>query len=108
MPSPTAASRVIHRLVDPADLLDRDAQRGEVAVLAGPAVLLGEVRPRPKPSFPIFRTRSTGKWWSRSHWAAWGAISPLRELADAATELFVLTGQLERHAGHGNPVVSDC
>ena len=34
-----------HRLVDAADLLDRHAQAGEVAVLAGAAVLLGSGEP---------------------------------------------------------------
>jgi hypothetical protein len=66
-----------HRLVDATDLLDRETQAREGAVLArepGAAVLLGVVSPN-SPSSPILCTTSVGKWCSRSHWAACGAIS---------------------------------
>ena len=67
--------RDAHRLVDAADLLDREAEAGEVAVLAAaPPYSSGAVSPN-SPSSPIFCTTSTGKWWSRSHCAACGAIS---------------------------------
>ena len=91
-----------HRLVDAAELLDRDAEAGEVAVLAGAAVLLGAVRPN-SPSLPICCTTSTGKWWSRSHCAACGAISAsansrtLRRNSRAR-------GQLERHELMHSPI----
>ena len=86
-----------HRLVDAAELLDRDAEAGEVAVVAGAAVLLGggeaeepelahllhDVDREVVLAVPLRRVRRD---------------LGLRELADAATELLVLTGQLERHA----------
>ena len=65
----------------------------------------GAVSPN-SPSLPIFCTTSTGKWWSRSHCAAYGAISASRELADALAELLVLTGQLVtvRGGAHGGQI----
>ena len=91
-----------HRLVDAADLLDRDAQAGEVAVLAGAAVLLGRGEAEePEPAHLLHHV----------HREVVVAV-PLRgvrgdlglgELADAAAELFVLSGQLERHGDHASP-----
>ena len=83
-----------HRLVDPADLLDRDAEAGEVAVLAGAAVLLG---------------RGEAEQPERAHLAHHVdrevvVAVPLRrvrrdlglgEVADGTAELLVLAGQLE-------------
>ncbi len=61
------------RLVDPAEFLDGHAQRREVRAPA-PPYSSGTTRPN-RPSSPIARTTSTGKWWSRSHCATCGAIS---------------------------------
>ena len=78
MPRPTAASSVMpidwstrpissmarHRLVKPPSSPARPA----------PPYSSGAVRPI-SPRSPIFLTTSVGKWWSRSHCAACGAIS---------------------------------
>ena len=73
MPSPTAASRVM-----PIDWSTRPissmATHRLVKSPSAPPYCSGAVSPN-RPSEPIFCTTSTGKWWSRSHWAAWGAIS---------------------------------
>ena len=49
-----------HRLVDAADLLDRDAEAGEVAVLAGAAVLLGRGEARTGRACPSAARRRPG------------------------------------------------
>ncbi len=87
------------RLVDAADLLDRDAEAGEVAVLAGAAVLLGcgeaeqperahlahHVDREVVVAVPLGRVRrDLGR----------------REVADGTAELLVLAGQLKSHGGH--------
>ena len=78
MPRPTAASSVI-----PIDWSTRPissiARQSEVKPPSSPAMPAppnssGAVRPI-SPRAPIFWTTSVGKWWSRSHCAAWGAIS---------------------------------
>ena len=75
MPRPTAASRVM-----PIDWSTRPISSIATHRLVKspssptPPYSSGAVRPI-SPSLPICRTTSTGKWWSRSHWAAWGAIS---------------------------------
>jgi hypothetical protein len=95
-----------HRLVDPAQLLDRHAQAGEVAVLAGAAVLLRSGQPeQPELAHLLHHV-------DREVVVA----VPLRgvrrdlgvgELADAAAELFVLAGQLVAHASMLTRMVSD-
>ena len=76
------------RLVDAAELLDRDAQRGEVA---RPRRRTPRARSgRTGPSSPIACTTSTGKWCSRSHCATCGAISRLGEVAHDLAEGLVL------------------
>ena len=94
--------RDAHRLVDATDLLDGDAQRGEAAVLAGHpgaaellrsgeahqaerAHLLHDVGREVVVAVPLRGVR--------------GDLG-LGEVADAATELLVLGGQLEGHALH--------
>ena len=83
-----------HRLVDPADLLDRDAQAGEVAVLARAAVLLGRGEPEQPELAHLLHDVDREV----------VVAVPLRgvrrdlglgELADALPELLVLAGQLE-------------
>ena len=78
MPSPTAASSVM-----PIDWSTRPissiARQSEVKPPSSPAspdppYSSGAVSPI-SPSAPIFCTTSVGKWWSRSHCAAYGAIS---------------------------------
>ena len=75
IPSPTAASRVI-----PIDWSTRPISSIATQRLVkspsspAPPYSSGEVSPN-SPSLPIFCTTSTGKWWSRSHCAAYGAIS---------------------------------
>ena len=88
--------RDAERLVDAADLLDRHAQAGEVAVLARAAVLLGGGQAhQPEPAHLLDDVGGEVV-----------VLVPLRgvrrdlglgELADAAAELLVLAGQLERH-----------
>ena len=99
MPRPTAASRVM-----PIDWSTRPISSIATHRLVkspsspAPPYSSGAVRPI-SPSLPIFCTTSVGKWWSRSHCAACGRDLGLGELADAAPELLVLAGQLERHGG---------
>ena len=73
MPSPTAASRVM-----PIDWSTRPissiATHRLVKSPSAPPYSSGAVSPN-SPSWPIFCTTSTGKWCSRSHWPACGAIS---------------------------------
>ena len=103
MPSPTAASRVMP--IDwstRADLLDRHAQAGEVAVLARAAVLLRSGQAH-QPQAAHLLDDVGGEV---------VVLVPLRgvrrdlglgELANAAAELLVLAGQLERHAAMLTP-----
>ncbi len=96
MPRPTAGLEGdAHGLVDAADLLDRHAQAGEVAVVAGAAELLGGGEPEQAQPAHLL------------HHVDGEVVVPvplrgvrrdlaLRELADAAAELLVLPGQLER------------
>ena len=101
IPRPTAGLEGdADRLVDPAELLDGDAQAGEVAV--GAAVLLGRGEPEEAEvahlvddvdrevvvAVPLRGVRRD---------------LLLREVAHRAAELLVVLGQLEAHAGHGNP-----
>ena len=89
-----------HRLVDPADLLDRDAQAGEVAVRA--AVLLGGGEPEqaelPHLAHDVDREVVLAV-------PLGGARRDLLlgEVADGTPELLVLRGQLEAHGRHCNP-----
>ena len=75
MPRPTAASSVM-----PIDWSTRPISSIATHRLVKspsspmPPYSSGAVRPN-SPSLPIFCTTSTGKWWSRSHCAACGAIS---------------------------------
>ena len=73
MPSPTAASSVM-----PIDWSTRPissmATHRLVKSPSAPPYCSGAVSPN-SPSEPILCTTSTGKWWSRSHCAACGAIS---------------------------------
>ena len=73
MPRPTAASSVI-----PIDWSTRPissiATHRLVKSPSAPPYSSGAVSPN-RPSWPILRTTSTGKWCSRSHSAARGAIS---------------------------------
>ena len=96
MPSPTRRLEGdAHRLVDPADLLDRDAEAGEVAVLARAAVLLRRGQAdQPELAHLLHHV-------DREVVVA----VPLRgvrrdlglgELADQRAELLVLGGQLEQ------------
>ena len=95
MPRPTAAfERDADRLVDAAELLDRDAQAGEVAV--GAAELLGRGQPeQPEIAHLLDQVDREVV-----------VLVPLRdvrsdlrlgELADAAAEGLVLAGQGESH-----------
>ena len=75
MPSPTAASSVM-----PIDWSTRPSSSIATQRLVkspsspAPPYSSGAVSPI-RPSLPIFWMTSTGKWWSRSHCAAYGAIS---------------------------------
>ena len=91
--------RDAHRLVDAADLLDRQAERGEAAVLAGqPAPPNSSGAVRPHQAEPAHLLHHVGR-------EVVVAVPLrgvrrdllLREVADAATELLVLGGQLEAH-----------
>ena len=83
------------RLVDPPELLDRDAQAGEVAAVGRrPPYSSGTTSPN-SPRSPILGTRSAGKWCSRSHWATCGATSCVGELAHDRAEVLVVLAQLE-------------
>ena len=94
--------RDAHRLVDAADLLDRQAQRREAAVLArhpGAAELLRSRQPHQAERAHLLD--DVGR--------EVVVAVPLRgvrrdlglgEVADAAAELLVLGGQLEGHASH--------
>ena len=89
-------------LVDPADLLDRDAQAGEVAVLAGAAVLLRRGQTH-QPEAAHLLDDVGREVVVLVPLRCVGGDLRLRELADAATELLVLAGQLERHGHDANP-----
>ena len=96
MPSPTAASRVM-----PIDWSTRPISSIATQRLVkspsspAPPYSSGAVSPN-SPRSPIFCTTSTGKWWSLSHCGGVRRDLGLGELADAAAELLVLAGQLER------------
>ena len=103
MPSPTAASRVM-----PIDWSTRPissiATQRLVKSPSAPPYSSGAVRPN-RPSWPIFCTTSTGKWCSRSHVPAWGAISfsaksrTVRRNCSCSGDSSKL---MERHASRGS------
>ena len=88
--------RDAERLVDPAELLDGDAQAGEVAARAPPNSS-GTTRPN-SPRSPIFGTRSTGKWCSRSHCGDVRRDLGLGEVAHHLAEVLVVLAQLEHRS----------
>ena len=86
-----------HRLVDAADLLDRHAQAGEVAVLAGAAELLGSGQAEEPELAHLLHDVDREVVLLVPLPGVRGDLR-LRELADGSAELFMLTGQLEAHA----------
>ena len=91
-----------HRLVDPADLLDRDAQAGEVAVLARAAVLLGGGEAH-QPELAHLLHHVGREVVVAVPLGRVGRDLGLGEVADHTPELLVLARQLVRHGGHANP-----
>ena len=87
------------RLVDATDLLDRHAEAGEVAVLAGAAVLLRSGQAH-QPELAHLLHHVGREVMVAVPLRGVGCDLGLREVADTAPELLVLARQLVGHGGH--------
>ena len=95
-----------HRLVDAADLLDRHAEAGEVAVLAGAAVLLGGGQAH-QPELAHLLHHVGREVVVAVPLRGVGRDLGLGEVADATPELLVLARQLVRHGDILAALVND-